>query len=124
MGMFCAKIDGSFDAAEFDCGDLSSVEIIGGTPKLFSSKLMPIQLQIEAKDGSKFTFDAPEHVIRAIEKAFKSCLCDMCGEVAVLRTKDHDGCIPDEHICEACFSSGDDCMCWDDLPLTHAEAAQ
>lgn len=123
MGMFYAKLDATFDTAEFDCGALTSVDIIGGTPKPFSSRMAPLQLKIEAKDGSTYTFDAPEHVIRAIEKAFSSCICDMCGEVAVLRTKDHDGYIPDEHICEACFSSGDDCMCWDDLPLTHGEVA-
>lgn len=41
--------------------------------------------------------------------------CDFCGEEVPVRLIDHDGYIPDELICEECFSH--ELMGWDDLPL-------
>ena len=41
-------------------------------------------------------------------------LCSFCGEEVPVRVIDNDGYIPDELICEECFTH--DLMCWDDLP--------
>lgn len=40
--------------------------------------------------------------------------CSVCGEHNPVRVLDYDGYLPNELICEDCFSH--DVMCWDDLP--------
>ena len=121
MPYISATLDAAtFVDGEIDCGDLLTIERIGGTPN-WRGKITPMRLELHCDDGgkrnSRVIFDAPKPVIRAVETAFKACCCDRCGEAKPLRVLDYDGWAKAEHVCEACYTSGlEDGPDWTDFP--------